>query len=126
MNTVRQRPGTAKGILFITIEDKTGFANLVVWEKTFEKYHKDILQARLLMAEGKLQIEGEVIHIIVKRCFNLNKLLGGLTAIENDDQPVLTLSRADERTAAIPNDRNQIPSGKTEAKDIFHKGRNFK
>ncbi len=124
--TVRQRPGTAKGILFITIEDETGFANLVVWEKTFEKYRKDILQARLLMAEGKLQIEGEVIHIIVKRCFNLNKLLGGLTAIENDDQPVLTLSRADERTAAIPNDRNQIPSGKTEAKDIFHKGRNFK
>ncbi|WP_259065700.1 error-prone DNA polymerase [Mucilaginibacter sp. X4EP1] len=124
--TVRQRPGTAKGILFVTIEDETGFANLVMWEKIFEKYRKDILQARLLMVEGKLQIEGEVIHVIVKRCFNLNKLLGGLTPIENNDQPVLRLSRADEQTAAIPNDRNQVPSAKTEAKDVFYKGRNFK
>lgn len=124
--TVRQRPGTAKGILFVTIEDETGFANLVMWEKIFEKYRKDILQARLLMVEGKLQIEGEVIHVIVKRCFNLNKLLGGLTPIENNDQPILRLSRADEQTAAIPNDRNQVPSAKTEAKDVFYKGRNFK
>ncbi|TCS86014.1 error-prone DNA polymerase [Anseongella ginsenosidimutans] len=73
--TVRQRPGTAKGVVFITIEDESGFANLVVWEKLFDKYRKEILTARLLMAEGKLQIEGEVIHVVVKRCFNLTKLL---------------------------------------------------
>ncbi len=73
--TVRQRPGTAKGVLFITIEDETGFANLVVWSKTFEQYRKVILQSRLLMVEGKLQIEGEVIHVVVSACFNLNELM---------------------------------------------------
>ncbi len=73
--TVRQRPGTAKGVLFITIEDETGFANLVVWSKTFEQYRKVILQSRLLMVEGKLQIEGEVIHVVVRACFNLNELM---------------------------------------------------
>jgi error-prone DNA polymerase len=123
--TVRQRPGTAKGILFITIEDETGFSNLVVWEKMFDTYRKEILQARLLMVEGKLQIEGEVIHVIVKRCFNLSKLLHGLTATEREDFPVLSLSRADEKTAAMPNERNTIPEWKKE-KDVFHKGRNFK
>jgi error-prone DNA polymerase len=73
--TVRQRPGTAKGILFITIEDESGFANLVVWAKTFEKYRKVILQSRLLLVMGKLQIEGEVIHVVVQSCHNMNHLL---------------------------------------------------
>ncbi|NGM61743.1 DNA polymerase III subunit alpha [Sphingobacterium sp. SGG-5] len=73
--TVRQRPGTAKGILFITIEDETGFSNLVVWEKTFEVYRKVILQSRLLLVVGRLQIEREVIHIVVHSCHNMNHLL---------------------------------------------------
>jgi error-prone DNA polymerase len=112
--TVRQRPGTAKGILFITIEDESGFSNLVVWEKVFEKYRKEILQARLLMVEGKLQIEGEVIHVIVGRCFNLSSLLRGLTVAQNADLPVLTLSRADEKTSV------------RDSREVFHKGRNFR
>lgn len=124
--TVRQRPGTAKGILFITIEDETGFSNLVVWEKVFENYRKEILQARLLMVEGNLQIEGEVIHVVVKRCFNLTKLLRGLTAIENDDQPVLTLSRADEKTAPAPCGSNKGQQEVAKQKEAFHKGRNFR
>jgi error-prone DNA polymerase len=73
--TVRQHPGTAKGVLFITIEDETGFANLVVWAKTFEKYRKEILQSRLLMVTGKLQVEGEVIHVVVRSCYNMNTLI---------------------------------------------------
>jgi len=113
--TVRQRPGTAKGVLFITIEDETGFSNLVVWEKMFEKYRKEILQARLLMVEGVLQIEGEVIHVVVKKCFNLTPLLRGLTAVETDHQPVLTLSRADETTSPAYGSHGEP----------FHKGRNF-
>ena len=63
---VRQRPGTAKGICFITIEDETGSANLVVFPNIFQQFRKEILQSRLLMVEGKLQIEGEVIHVIVQ------------------------------------------------------------
>ena len=124
--TVRQRPGTAKGILFITIEDETGFSNLVVWEKMFEKYRKEIIKARLLMVEGKLQIEGKVIHVVVNRCFNLNKMLGTLTPIANDDQPVLTLARSDETTAPVPDERNTIPVDKSGKKQVFHKGRNFR
>jgi len=113
--TVRQRPGTAKGILFITIEDETGFANLVAFEKVFDKYRKEILQSRLLMVEGKLQIEGEVIHVIAHRFFNLSPLLRGLTAAQTEDLPVLTLSRSDETTSPV-----------TQVKEVFHKGRNFK
>ena len=80
----------------------------------FEKHRKEILQARLLMVEGKLQIEGEVIHVIVSRCFNLSNFLRGLTAAENDNLPVLKLSRADERTST------------PDPREAFHKGRNFR
>lgn len=120
MITVRQRPGTAKGVLFITIKDETGFSNLVVWEKVFDKYRKEILQSRLLMVEGKLQVEGEVVHVVVRRCFNLNKLLNGLTNADNDDLPLVPLSRSDETTAPAPQKRDQS------AQDVFYKGRNFR
>ena len=82
---VRQRPGTASGICFITIEDETGHANLVVFQKLYQQYRKEILQSRLLMVEGKVQREGEVIHVVVKRCHNLTKLLHHLTAIKEED-----------------------------------------
>jgi error-prone DNA polymerase len=72
---VRQRPGTASGICFITIEDETGCANLVVFQKLFDKYRKEILQSRLLMVEGRLQREGEVVHVVVKHCYDLTPLL---------------------------------------------------
>jgi error-prone DNA polymerase len=124
--TVRQRPGTAKGILFITIEDETGFSNLVAWEKIFDKYRKEIIQARLLMVEGKLQIEGQVIHVIIRRCFNLSKLLHGLTPVGNDDQPVMTLSRSDETSKPYPNGSNKGQVQESKLKEVFHKGRNFK
>ena len=113
--TVRQRPGTAKGILFMTLEDETGAANIVVWEKMFDKYRKEIIQSRLFMVDGKLQIEGEVIHVVAKACFNLNGLLRGLTIVDEDTLPLLTLARADETTAPVPDSRS-----------VFHKGRNFR
>ena len=113
--TVRQRPGTAKGVVFVTIEDETGFANLVVWEKTFDKYRKEILQSRLLMVEGKLQIEGEVVHVVVRRGFNLTGLLKDLTQAEKKDASVPTLSRTDETSPPVSGGR-----------EVFHKGRNFK
>ncbi len=112
---VRQRPGTAAGICFITIEDETGCANLVVFENLFDQFRKEILQSRLLMVEGKLQVEGEVIHVIVQRCFDMTGLLRHLTEIADDEPPVLTLARADETS---------IPAHAQE--DVFHKGRNFR
>ncbi|MEO6136354.1 MAG: OB-fold nucleic acid binding domain-containing protein, partial [Ginsengibacter sp.] len=110
---------------FMTIEDETGFANLVIFEKFFETFRKEILQSKLIMVEGKLQVEGEVIHVIVKRCFNFSKLLRHLTASKDDNLSLLTLAYADE--TSIPSfadprsQKKEIPR-----ENIFHGGRNFK
>jgi error-prone DNA polymerase len=87
---VRQRPGTASGICFITIEDETGTANLVVFQKLFDRDRKEIIQAKLLMVDGKVQREGEVIHVVVKRCYNITRLMRKLTPIE---EPVFPEAR---------------------------------
>jgi error-prone DNA polymerase len=124
---VRQRPGTAGGICFMTIEDETGFANLVVFESLFEKYRKEILQARLLMVEGRLQREGEVVHVIVRRCYNFSKLLRQLTASDKEDLPILTLARPDEKEVPgfpAKNKRSQVREGQQEK--LFPEARNFK
>jgi error-prone DNA polymerase len=124
---VRQRPGTAGGVCFITIEDETGFANLVVFQTLFDRYRKEILQARLLMVEGKLQREGEVIHVIVKRCYDLSKLLRHLTASNDENLPLLTLSRGDEKTAPPVADQHKKTQGRERTqKEIFPSARNFK
>ncbi|HEV2481336.1 MAG TPA: error-prone DNA polymerase [Puia sp.] len=82
---VRQQPGTASGVVFITIEDETSTANLVVFHDIFMAYRKVILQSRLLMVEGQLQIEGEVVHVIVKHCHNLSPLLRDLVTPASRD-----------------------------------------
>ena len=92
--TVRQRPGTAKGVLFMTLEDETGSPNLVVWQKLFDRYRKESIQSRLLMVAGKLQVANGVTHLVVKRCFNLTSLLNSLTETNLPQ----TLARADETT----------------------------
>jgi error-prone DNA polymerase len=122
---VRQRPGTAGGICFMTIEDETGFANLVIFEKLFDQYRKEILQSRLIMVEGRLQREGEVIHVIVRRCYDLSGLLRQLTAAESDQLPLLTLSRADEKTIP-PGQHKKISEEKLIQKKIFPEARNFR
>jgi hypothetical protein len=76
------------------------------------------------MVEGKLQIEGEVIHVIVSTCYNLSKLLHNLTSSNDEDLPVLTLSRADQTPPTnYPNQKR--PRQKIIQKEIFPKGRNF-
>jgi error-prone DNA polymerase len=98
---VRQRPGTASGICFITIEDETGSANLVVFQQLFDKYRKEILQSRLLMVAGRLQREGEVIHVVVQQCYNLSHLLRRLIPSGDEDPQVLALCRADEKDGEL-------------------------
>lgn len=116
--TVRQRPGTAKGVLFITIEDETGFANLVVWSKTFEQYRKVILQSRLLMVRGKLQIEGEVIHVVVNACFNLNELM----SLDFDARNLGSMSKpsiSDKKNTNETSEKGKNFSGKTIQGELF-------
>jgi error-prone DNA polymerase len=122
---VRQRPGTAKGVCFITLEDETGTTNLVVFPKLFAKYRREISHARLLMVEGVVE-RTEVTHIIVRRVFDITKLLGDLTAIRNDKQPILTLSRADEKAAPFVPMEKPLKSLDIESANYLHKGRNFK
>lgn len=121
---VRQRPGTASGICFITIEDESGCANLVVFEKLFNQFRPEILQSSLLMVEGKLQIEGEVIHVIVSRCFNYSGLMRQLTTGTYEALNTAPLSRADEKSAAA-DARSQAKPEYVQGK-IFHEGRNFR
>ena len=72
---VRQKPGSAKGVMFITIEDETGIANLVVWPTTFEKQRRIVLSAGMLGVKGRVQREGEVIHVVVSHLTDLSNLL---------------------------------------------------
>ncbi len=122
---VRQRPGTAGGICFMTIEDETGCANLVIFEKLFETYRKEILQSKLIMVEGKLQVEGEVIHVIVKHCYNFSKLLRHLTTSRDENLPLLTLAYPDEKSVPSNLDKRSQPKPKSQEK-VFPEARNFK
>jgi error-prone DNA polymerase len=122
---VRQRPGTASGICFITLEDETGTANLVVFRQLFDKYRKEIIQSRLLMVEGKLQREGEVIHVIVQKCYNFSGLLQKLIPFKNDEGVLDTRGRSDETSAKGPDPRDKSQP-KTFQGEIFHEGRNFR
>jgi error-prone DNA polymerase len=122
---VRQRPGTASGICFITIEDETGTANLVVFQKLFDEYRKEIIQSKLLMVEGKLQREGEVIHVVVKRCYNLSRLLNKLAA-PSQSELSLEHSRADETTSPFLPSSSKPQENKIIQGKIFPEGRNFK
>ena len=123
---VRQRPGTAGGVCFITIEDETGFTNLVVFQKLFEKYRKEILHAKLLMVEGRLQREKEVVHVIVSKCVDLSKMLGKLAQREGDDLPVLTASALSEKNTAYAAQDKRSQVREDVANHAFHSGRNFK
>ncbi|HLJ19063.1 MAG TPA: OB-fold nucleic acid binding domain-containing protein, partial [Stellaceae bacterium] len=75
---VRQRPGSASGVVFVTLEDETGIANLVVWPDTFERYRADLMGASLLSCRGRLQREGLVIHVVAERLTDLSKRLARL------------------------------------------------
>ncbi|MBC8452053.1 MAG: error-prone DNA polymerase, partial [Rhodospirillaceae bacterium] len=75
---VRQRPGTAKGVIFVTLEDETGVANVIVWPKVLEEHRRVVLTARLMRVTGTLQREGIVTHLIADKIEDMSHLLDGL------------------------------------------------
>jgi error-prone DNA polymerase len=91
---VRQRPGSAEGVLFITLEDETGIANLVVWPDVFEAHRRAIITSRLLAARGRVQREGEVVHLVVR---TLRDLSVALDAVGEMDAPELRVHSRDFR-----------------------------
>jgi error-prone DNA polymerase len=80
----KQRPGTASGVTFVTLEDETGHINLIVWKQVAEQYRGALLNARLMGVRGELQIEGKVIHVIAKQLLDHTDMLGDLDVRSRD------------------------------------------
>jgi error-prone DNA polymerase len=99
-------PASAKGVLFVTIEDETGAANLVIWPDLFERQRRVVLGAHLVAVKGRIQREGEVVHLIAER---LDDLADDLASIGNREAPfVLPAGRGDEvRRASTPDPRER-------------------
>ncbi|MEJ0093090.1 MAG: error-prone DNA polymerase [Methylocella sp.] len=102
---VRQRPGSARGVIFLTIEDETGTANVIIWAKTFEALRPIVIGARFIAVTGRLQIEADVIHVVMERAEDLTPLLALLS---NQGGEISILARADE--VKRPNDGDPQPS----------------
>jgi error-prone DNA polymerase len=131
----RQRPGTASGVIFMTLEDETDITNGIVWPKVFEKFRPVVLGARLIAITGKVQSEKGVIHVIADRIDDLTPMLSALSADAHDLQ---SLSRSDEVAHPTGDDsrthsnhrhpRNVRFFEEEKAKaahDVMPKGRNF-
>ena len=95
---VRQKPGSAKGVCFITLEDEAGVANLVIWPALFRQYRATIMAARLLVVHGRVQTDGRVIHIVADHLEDRSDRLDGLSA---DRLPKIT-TRGDHPTHPLP------------------------
>jgi error-prone DNA polymerase len=93
----RQRPGTASGVIFLTLEDETGVSNIVVWPKVYEAFRSAVMGGRLLRVNGYLQREGIVVHVIAQTIQDMSHKLGdlhhpmpeaiGITEPQADDAP---------------------------------------
>ena len=92
----RQRPGTASGVIFLTLEDETGIANVIVWPKMYERYRRAVIAGRLLRVTGQLQREGSVHHLIAWKIEDLSGMLDRL------GMPDTTNPKADEGKRPIP------------------------
>jgi DNA polymerase III alpha subunit len=75
---LRQRPGTAKGVIFLTLEDETGTVNVVVWAQVYERFRRAVIAGRLLRVTGKLQREAGVVHVVAEQIEDLSHLLDRL------------------------------------------------
>ena len=115
---VRQRPGSAKGVMFITLEDESGIANLVVWPKVFERFRRTILSAGMIAVRGRIQREGEVVHLVAQRLTDLSADLAG---VGKRDQPFpLPHGRGDEFYHGSPTrDPRDLPPKGMRTRDIY-------
>ena len=75
---VRQRPGTARGVVFMTLEDETGIVNAIVWPNVMARYRKAVMAGRLMLIRGKIQRTEEIIHLIADEVEDVSHLLATL------------------------------------------------
>ena len=81
---MRQQPETAKGVVFVTLEDETGVVNIIVWRAVRDRQRAELLRSRLLAVYGVWQQEGEVRHLVAQRLEDLTPLLGELSTTSRD------------------------------------------
>jgi len=125
---VRQRPGSASGVCFITMEDETGIANLVIWPKVFERYRSVVMGARILLVKGRVQTADNVTHIVANQLIDRT---GDLTLLSEDAQndPLKNaLDRADEVMRPVP--ERKAPPARSAGRHprnvrVIPSGRNF-
>ncbi|NND50076.1 MAG: error-prone DNA polymerase, partial [Rhizobiales bacterium] len=123
---VRQRPGTASGVIFATLEDETGIANVIIWPKVFERFRRIVLASRLMAVTGRVQRQGIVIHLVSEK---LEDLSGRLDALSEDHETQIPLARADEVVRPVGNPREvtdrRHAMAEARARAILPSGRNF-
>jgi error-prone DNA polymerase len=105
---VRQRPGTASGVVFATLEDETGIANIIIWPSVFEQHRRIVMTSRLLLVKGRLQREREVIHLVAERLHDLSGWLDNLADIDETLDPTPRDKRS-QRSPSPPRGRFHHP-----------------
>jgi error-prone DNA polymerase len=115
---VRQKPGSAKGVMFITIEDETGIANLVLWPSLFEKQRRLVLSAGMIACRGRVQREGEVVHVVVEHLIDLSQ---ELRSVGNRSLPFpIERGRGDGAThPGSADSREQVAAAGWRTRDIY-------
>ena len=115
---VRQKPGSAKGVMFITIEDETGIANLVLWPSLFEKQRRLVLSAGMLACRGRVQRDGTVIHVVVEHLIDLSQ---ELRSVGNRAIPFpIERGRGDGAThPGSADSREQVAAASWRTRDIY-------
>jgi len=118
---VRQKPGSAKGVMFITVEDETGVANLIVWPSVFERQRRLVLSAGMLACHGRVQREGEVVHVLADRLEDLSALLRSVDGRSGGaDAFPLRHGRGDgAKHPGAPDARDGAGPGGRPARDIY-------
>jgi error-prone DNA polymerase len=116
---VRQRPGTAKGVVFMTIEDETGVANIIVWPKVLERFRPIVMGARLVVIHGRVQSHDGVMHVVAMQMEDRTAMLDGLSG----EKARTALARADEVQRPVP----ERSTGRRHPRDmqVLPKSRDF-
>jgi error-prone DNA polymerase len=114
---VRQRPGSAKGVIFITLEDEGDIANLIVWPSLFDKQRGVILGAQMLACRGKVQRDGGTIHLIAEHVIDQSDMLRRIGGM--DETFSMPTGRGDEAKHASRPDPRERPALGTQSRDIY-------
>jgi len=118
---IRQRPGSAKGVVFITLEDETGIANLVVWPDTMERYRKVVMGARLIEVRGRVEYDEDVLHVIAARLTDATPALHSLS----DDLLKLAIAYGDHAGPLPPGIPEHFRQGHPRDVRVIPKSRDF-